>query len=315
MTAPGDAIRPPRLAPGMTIGIVSPCSPSGPARVATTVRHWEERGYRVRLGEHVSAELGGYLAGSAQQRAADLNAMLRADDVDAIVPTMGGKGASQLLPLLDYEALRARPRVVLGLSDSSILVLALHAGSGVVTFHGPTGMDYDALPGYSERAMHAMLETADAPPPLEPFSAWRTLRGGAPVQGRLLGGHLGTIRALLGTPYAPDWRGAILFVEEIDAEYHDVDAALTHFRLAGVLDEIAGLVVGRPVNVEERWRRSDETLDDVVLRCCEGLGFPIVAGVDVGHAPEKLTLPVGAVATLDPERAALALDEPAVAPA
>jgi muramoyltetrapeptide carboxypeptidase len=174
-------------------------------------------------------------------------------------------------------------------------------------------MHFSALPPYSERAMIAALTAMEPLGRLEAFGHWQTLRGAGPVQGRLLGGHLGTIRVLLGTPFAPDWDGAVLFIEEIDCELHDVDAALTHFRLAGVLDRIAALVVGRCVNVAERWRPSVETVHDVVLRCCEGTDFPILADVDLGHTDERLTLPIGALATVYPAESAISVDEAVVA--
>lgn len=301
---------PPSLKDGSVIGVVSPSSPVSSSMLAGTVEYWESRGYAVSVGDNAAASLGGYLAGSAEQRAHDVNAMLRDESIDLIVASMGGKGGAQLLPLLDYEALRAHPKQFMGLSDSSILSTALHAKTNVVTYHGPTGVNFGELgvPVYTEAAMFAALTGVAPSGALPKFSTWETLRGSSPRTGRLLGGHLGTIRALIGTPYEPEWQGSVLFIEEVAVEFHDIDAALTHFRLAGILDKIGALVVGRCVEVEERSFPSSETLNDVLLRLCDGFQFPIVTNVDLGHTDEKVTLPIGADVTLVPASADLVVE-------
>jgi len=292
--------------------VIAPSTAPRGTLLQDTIDYWEGLGHPVVVAENVGQTLGGYLGGSPAQRAADLNAMIASAEVELIVSAMGGKGAVHLLPLIDYEAFAARPKLFMGLSDVSLLVLALHARTSVVTFHGPTGMDFGALPEYTARAMLGALRATEPLGELAPHGEWRALRGDERASGPLLGGHLGTIRSLLGTPYAPDFAGAVLFLEEIDAELHDVDVSLSHLALAGVFDHIAALVVGRPVAVEERWRDSDEQMSDVVLRNCGHYGFPILYDVDLGHTEEKVTLPVGTVATVDPRRGTLSLDQPAV---
>jgi muramoyltetrapeptide carboxypeptidase len=305
----------PELRPGATVGVIAPATPPRGTLLQDTVSFWEGRGHPVVVGESVGRSLGGYLGGTPAERAADLNAMIADPEVELIVSAMGGKGSVHLLPLIDYEAFARRPKLFMGLSDVSLLVLAMHARTGVVTFHGPTGMDFGSLPAYSEAAMLAALSAVEPLGDLPSHGAWQTLRDGDPVSGRLLGGHLGTIRSLIGTPYEPEWEGAVLFVEEIDAELHDVDVSLSHLALAGVFDKIAALVVGRPVAVEERWRESDEQMSDLVLRDTADFDFPVLYDVDLGHTPEKVTLPVGALARVDPARSALAVIEPSVHPA
>lgn len=304
----------PALRPGGTVGVIAPATPPRGTLLQDTISYWEDRGHPVVVGENVGRSLGGYLGGTAAERAADLNAMIADPEVELIVSAMGGKGSVHLLPQIDYEAFAQRPKLFMGLSDVSLLVLAMHARTGVITFHGPTGMDFGSLPAYSEAAMQAALTSVEPLGDLPAHGEWQTLRDGDEVSGRLLGGHLGTIRSLIGTPYEPDWEGAVLFVEEIDAELHDVDVSLSHLALAGVFDKIAALVVGRPVAVEERWRESDERMSDVVLRDTADFDFPVLYDVDLGHAPEKVTLPVGAMARVDPGRSALAVEAPGVRP-
>ncbi len=295
-----EIVKPHRLRPGDTIGIVSVSSPVSPDVLERTVTYWSSQGYSVELGKHVTAD-DGYMAGSPEDRVADLMDMFQRSEVSAVVVAMGGKSANQMLPLLDFDVIRSHPKIFMGLSDSSILALAIYARAGLVSFHGPTGVNFglEGMHAFTERYMVRALTSPDPIGAIEPYSQWTALRGTEQVEGPILGGHLGTIRSLLGTPYAPDWTGAILFVEEVFVEHHDFDAALTHFRLAGVLDQISGLIVGRPLQVTERSFPSKESLEEVVMRVCKGYRFPIVFGVDLGHTPEKITIPIGIPARLE----------------
>ncbi len=171
-------ILPPALRPGATVGVIAPSTPPRNSLLEDTISYWESRGHPVVVGDNVGRSLAGYLAGTPAERAADLNSMIADPEVELIVATMAGKGAVHLLPLIDYDAFAARPKLFMGLSDVSLLVLTLHSRTGVVTFHGPTGMDFGSLPPYSDGAMHAAL-TAVAPlGPLPAHGEWRVLRDG-----------------------------------------------------------------------------------------------------------------------------------------
>lgn len=302
-----DLICPPRLRSGDGVAVVSPSSPPRAGCIEGTVEYWEARGHPVRVGAHARDVEGGFLAGTAQARADDLNEMLRDPEIRLIVPSMGGKGSTQILPLLDFDALRNDPKIVLGLSDASALMVALTARSGVVTFHGPTGMDFGRLgvTEYSEAMLDRAITTTDPLGAIPELSERSVVIAGDDVEGPILGGHLRTLQTLIGTPFEPVWDGAVLFVEEIDCEFHDVDASLTHLRLAGVFDRIAGLVVGACVDVRERYWESSESLTEVVARACAGYSFPVLSGVDLGHTRDKATVPLGAPARLSTARRSL----------
>ncbi|MFC6356267.1 S66 peptidase family protein [Luethyella okanaganae] len=298
---------PPRLSEGDTVGIVSPSSPPRPGCIEGMVDYWTSRGNPVKVGRHARDVEGGFLAGTARARADDFNEMLRDPDVRVIVPSMGGKGSTQLLPLIDFDALRADPKIVLGHSDGSALLVALTTRCNVTTFHGPNGMDFGRLgvTEFSEQMMNSVITRAEPLGQIPEVSTREVVRRGPAVEGRILGGHLRTLQTLIGTPYEPDWTGAILFVEEIDCEFHDVDASLTHLRLAGVLDQISGLVVGTCVDVRERYWTSSEDLSDVIARACDGSDFPILSGIDLGHTRDKVTVPLGVMARLSPDEGSL----------
>ncbi len=298
---------PKRLQPGDTVGIVSPSSPTTPGEIARMTCYFQDRGYRVKVAPNALASLG-FLAGTAQQRADDLNLMLRDPDVRMVMTSMGGAGAAHLLPLLDYQAIAHDPKIVVGLSNPSILLNAISGTAGVPTFHGPNGVQFGGgypLTPYCESNFWPLVSEALDVPHTFPVQA-QVLRGGGVVEGPLFGGHIGTNQVLLGTPWEPDWQGAILFLEEYQVELQRTDAMLAHFRLTGVLGRIKGLIVGIPLQDAEP---QAETLHDVVLRSCAGYSFPIVANVPIGHTDDKITVPIGCRVRLDAAGGSLQLLE------
>lgn len=296
-----DATLPPRLQRGDTVLVTSVSSPlpSGDhlARIDVCL---ESMGLHVVHGEHVLARKG-YLAGSAPMRADDLNRGLADDDIRAIFFAWGGKGANQLLPLIDYAIFREHPKIVLGLSDPAVIVNALHARSGVITFHGPTGVNFSDPAGLAPYTKESLTRTLfDSRPvgALPPHSTWESLRTGT-ATGRLVGGHLSTIQTLLGTSFEPAWDERIFFWEEVGRTPRQIDHILTHFRLRGVFDKIAGMVVGRPLSCDDPETDASIDIRSMILSVCDSFAFPILFNVDLGHADPKLTLPIGALAELE----------------
>jgi muramoyltetrapeptide carboxypeptidase len=283
---------PKRLRLGETVGIVSTSSPATPEAVDNMKRYFEKRGYSVKVGPNALAKFG-FLAGTDRQRADDFNLMLHDSDVRMIVTSMGGAGAVHLLPLIDYEAIASDPKIVTGLSNPAIVLNAISQVARVPTFHGPNGVEFGtgSLTRFCEENFWPMVsEDLSIPYTFPVGDGMRILRESGVVEGRLFGGHQRSIQPLIGTRYEPDWRDSILFIEEINDELYRIDAMLAHFRLAGVFDSINGLIVGSPA---ESYEVDVETLEDIVLRNCEGYDFPIVANVPVGHTDDKITVPIG----------------------
>lgn len=291
-------IRPPAAPPGSTVAVVATSSPVTSDELDRLVGSFHDRGYQVRTYPS-SQTATGYLAGPADQRAADLMAAFTDPDVRLIVPATGGKGAAHLLPLLDYDAIAANPTILTGMSDPSILLNAIHGRTGLLTLHGPSGYDFFQRPVHDDTAtafFHAI--TGELAGRDVTGKDWSIVRGaGTAVRGPVVGGHLGTVRALVGTDYLPDLDGAILILEEVFVGWVDIDAALTHLRLAGVFDRIAALVVGVPVDTT-RGEAPDATWDELIVRCAGG-SFPVLAGVEFGHTPHKIPLPIGGTVELD----------------
>ncbi len=312
-------LRPPRLKVGDTIGLVSPASAiyeREPFAIAT--ESLQALGFKVKEGKYLRARLGRF-AGSDVQRAEDLNALFADPEVNGILAITGGSGATRILKLLDYELIRRHPKCLAGYSDITALINAIYMRSGVVTFHAPLGVSEwnDFSVGYFRRVlMEGEAVTFKNPAERDGLLAQtrgriQTIRGGR-ARGRLLGGNLAVLTTLLGTPFLPDFRGAILFIEEINEYIYRVDRMLSHLRLAGVFDQLAGVVIGQFTDCKPGDGFGSLPLDDVFDDYFKGLNIPVFSGSLFGHTKLKFTLPVGLDAEMDADNGTLMLLQPAV---
>lgn len=291
-------LKPPAVAPGSGIALVSTSSPVPADDLDRLVAYFEQRGHTVHLAPHARAATG-YLAGPAGERAADLMASFANPEISLIVPATGGKGAAHLLDLLDYQTIAANPTVFTALSDPSILANAIMARAGLAALHGPTGYDFSRpiVNAATEQAFWQIV-SGHVKDVEVTGTDWRVPRGaGTLFEGPVVGGHLGTIRALVGTRWMPQLDGALLILEEVFVPWVHVDAALTHLRLAGVFERIAGLLVAVPVD-SAREDAPDESYDELILRCVGGK-FPVVTGAAFGHTETKFPLPLGLPIQID----------------
>jgi muramoyltetrapeptide carboxypeptidase len=240
--------RPHALRPGDTVGLITPSSyTSDPDELEFAARVVRFFDLRLKTGKNVG-QRAGYLAGSVAQRVSDLHDMFRDPDVKAIFAVRGGYGAAQLLDRIDYDLIRANPKIFLGYSDITALHLAMQKRAGLVTFHGPVATSH--LSAWSQNGLRkALFETQPIglvtnPPDsnaLRPGHTMRTVRSGK-ARGRLAGGNLTLISTTLGTPFEIETRGRILLLEDIEEDIYRIDRMLTHLRLAGKLDGVAGIV-------------------------------------------------------------------------
>lgn len=302
------------LKPGGTIGI---CSPSGPTKdaaeaLARTAAYFSERGYRVVIGAHAGDEASAsgkpYLAGEDTDRAADLNRFLRDGEIDLILCARGGYGAMRLLDKIDYDAARRDPKPVVGYSDVTALSLALLARAGVISFSGimataGSGFGEDSLDPFSAQSFFVAVGEGPLPRTLTgppEGASWQVHRAPAAhtLTGPLIPVCLSLLTSLTGTPFLPDLSGAILIIEDVYEELYAIDRFLTQARLAGLLDNLAGILIGTFNGVTDQV----ETLHREVPHLCLEMTPPsvaIVSGVAYGHIPRRLTLPVGAVSVVD----------------
>lgn len=330
--SPGDrpnpntqrSLKPPVLRTGDTVGMVAPASNAYEAEEIVIAKEtMEQYGFKVELGRHVTEQYG-YLAGKDDARAADINEMFRRPDIRGIVTFSGGYGCSRLLPLLDYNLIRQHPKVIVGHSDITSLLLGIHRQTGLVTFHGSSGLTGvgDYAKSHFRRAIMSTTEIgAIAQPPkpadgeVERTHRLITIVPGQ-ATGQLVGGNLTLVTNLLGTPFEPDTRGKILFLEEIGEEPYSVDRMLTQLWLAGKFQDAAGIALGHFVNCYPREHQPSfpQTLSlETILRDrFEPLKKPTLYNLMFGHVKENAVLPIGVTATLDATAKTLTITENAV---
>ena len=321
-------IKPPRLRLGDTIGIVSPSwggAGAYPHRVERGVKHLESLGFKVKIAPHALNQRGS-VSDTAENRVSDLHEMFVAPDVRAIVGTIGGNHSCHLLPWLDFDLIRAHPTILMGFSDITVLNVAIWAKTGLVTFNGPMLLtdfaEYPQMLEYTERSFTTTLGRAEPPGIIEPSPWWTEefldwslkndlerarqlepaegpmwLRQGF-AEGPLIGGCIDSLEHLRGTAFWPDLRNAILFLEtsEEKPSPSDVDAMLMDYQNMGVLEQIRGLLFGRPMRYSPPEKHE---LHQVLLDRSSAYDFPVVAELDFGHTAPQFVLPIGCRARID----------------
>ena len=275
-----------RLREGDLVGVIAPAGPVLPEQLAAIAPLYARHGLRVRLYPGCSASAG-YLAGSDALRLADLHAALADDDVAALHCLRGGYGAMRLLDGIDTDLLRAKPKLLIGYSD----ITALHAlwcRHGVPSLHAPMPASDLIKPGREadEAALFNLLRNGlRAGDVLAPVLEPGTLRVAGVAEGRLIGGNLSLVAALLGTGFEWPTDDAVLFLEDINEELYRVDRLLTQLRLAGVLQAVRGFVLGS---------FTEATAPTPLLReMLAAHGKPLLASWPSGHGTPNQPLPLG----------------------
>ena len=303
-----------------TIGVAAASSPfENRSEIDRGVRWYEERGYRVKLAPHVYAR-DDFVAGDAQARADDVTALFGDDDVDVVQMLRGGYGASQVVPLLDYEVIAANPKPFVGYSDVTALHVAIRQRTSLVTFYGlgltsmgaPKREEWD-----KERFLRAMTATeALGEVPARPDDPYIGRLGSGRATAPLVGGCLWLLRETLGTPWEVELDGAVLFFEDVHAPPSNVDGMLTQLRNAGKLENVKGIAIGEMHKSEhsdepDPWLRS-RSMEDVFEHHLEPLGVPILHNLPLGHGKHLVTIPLGVTATIDADARSLTIDEAAL---
>ena len=291
---------PPALGSGARVALIAPAGPlRGPDELAASIAHAESLGWEPVPGANVLRGAG-YLAGSDAERLLDFNAALRDDRIDGIWCVRGGYGAMRILDGVDYEAIRRRPKPIIGYSDITALHAAVGVRSGVVTLHGPTARG-ELTPFSRDSLVRAAIEQRDS---CGSALEARTLRDGR-TEGRLVGGNLALLAALAGTPYAPDYAGAILVVEDVGEATYRIDRMLRQLALSGALTQLAGIAFGRFTEGSDPDDASSGELDVVLGEAADLAGVPAVSNIPLGHIADQWTVPLGARAELDAARRTL----------
>ncbi|MDH5584681.1 MAG: LD-carboxypeptidase [Gammaproteobacteria bacterium] len=287
-----EPTKPKRLSPGARIGIVNPAYWLEPERQKRAVSVFENLGYELVLGKSTTLRQDIY-AGAPEDRAADINAMFADASIDAIVCARGGYGGNRVWPLLDYEAIRANPKIFVGFSDTTGMLTSIAQRTGLVTFHGPM------LTTYGKQTIDYNLETfqnilsgqSNVEIRSPEACRARTLKPGQ-ARGPLWGGNLTLVNTRLGTPEQIDTKGAILFLEDVGEDLYKFDRMMVHLRESGSLDHIRGLIVGEMLEMSDTEVPFGKNTDEIVMDVCGDLDIPIVSNFPCGHGDYQATLPV-----------------------
>lgn len=303
------------LQPGDTIGVIAPSSPGKPEILERAETELEALGFQVKMGETCYLSYGGYLAGTSEVRANELNAMFADPDIDGILCLRGGYGSPQMLPLLDYDLIARNPKLFIGYSDITALHTALGQKAGLATLQGPmasAGIAYTLDAVSSGYLLRAMTEPEPLGPILNPPDEVIACMVGGCVTGPIVGGNLALIAALMGTPYELDTRGKLLFLEDIDEEPYRVDRMLTQLALAGKFEDAQGIICGTFTNCNSVNYSHGFQIIDVFNNVVAPFGKPMIWNLQSGHGAYNIALPFGVEATLDAANGILIIEESVV---
>ncbi|MEM6333795.1 MAG: LD-carboxypeptidase [Planctomycetota bacterium] len=327
-----ERVKPARLQPGDTIKLIAPAGVALMHRIEIVRERLEARGYHVILPDNLSRKTG-YLAGPDQVRADEFTAAFANPEVDAVFPATGGFGTTRMMHLVDWDVVKANPKIFIGFSDITALHAALNQRAGLVTFHSPNpqwglGSD-DGMHPFAEKAFWRAIEgprdgeaegsytidPAENGPPLAeepPAVLPKTLVGGT-AEGVIVGGNLALVAALMGTPDELHMDGVILYLEDVNEPPYKVDRMLATLKAAGKLDRLAGVLLGRFTKGEPD-EKDNHTIDDVFVDYFTDAPYPVLAHFPAGHVTDNATLPLNVPARLDADAQTVTLlEEPTAA--
>ena len=310
-----DMIKPRALKRGDTIGLVGV---SGAMHDPET--HFDKMlagidalGFKVVIADSCREQYG-YLSGTDVSRATGLNRMFADDRVDAVVCMRGGYGVHRMLDLVDFDLIRANPKLFLGYSDITALHTAIHEKVGMITLHGPMpSTEWFDMDDFTRQSLWRALTST------RPLGALANPEGVTPrcvvpgrCSGRLVGGNLTLIASACGTPYALDATDKVLLLEDVGEKVYRLDSMLTQLRQAGLFEQCAGVVLGGFTRCPEEYERYALHLEDIISDIVVPAGKPVLANMMIGHTPTKITVPLGAMCELDATRGTLTMTEAAL---
>jgi muramoyltetrapeptide carboxypeptidase len=282
-------IKPQRLRKGDRIGVISPAGPVSKQELQPGLSFLESCGFSVYVAPHVY-DIRDYLAGEDHDRLDDFHSVIMDPEISAVICARGGYGCMRLLQNIDYNLIKEYPKILVGYSDVTALILAVYFKSGVVTYHGPMIREY--IHG-KEANLKNLLGFLSSKGGGSIRIQGEVLRNGS-AEGPLLGGNLSLICHLIGTSFLPPLEGSVLFLEDNGELPYRLDRMLTHLAMSGVLENLAGLIFG---DFEKCGEISEvnKLLKEFSSRC----DFPVVKGLNVGHGPVNIPFPIGVRAALD----------------
>lgn len=293
-----EIIIPRRLREGESIGVIAPAGPVTPLELQPSIEFLESSGHPIIPAPHIYRQQD-YLAGEDHLRLEDFHAMFLNEKVKAIICVRGGYGSMRLLNDIDFDMIQEHPKIIVGYSDITALLLGLYQKTGLITFHGPVIREISKNNHKNLENLIKVIRSGDQPD--FDLQEAKALKSGNAI-GTLIGGNLSLICHLVGTPYLPSMKGALLFIEDCEEPIYRIDRMLNHLKLSGLLKEISGLIGGHFKDCGDQ-----KAIDQLILEVVSDLNIPVVSGMSFGHGTVNTTLPIGCKAELDTKRMGLTL--------
>jgi muramoyltetrapeptide carboxypeptidase len=301
--ASAKTIKPAALHQGDKIGLIAPASSFNREGFLAGCERLRQMGYEPVYSQNIF-DRDIYFAGTVERRAHEFQEFWRRDDIAALVCVRGGYGSNYLLEKVDYRVIAARPKILLGCSDVTSLLTAIHDRTGLVGFHGPM-VAKDIADGTFDLTSwkNALQGAANWSVPTAGVEVLRSGKG----SGRLYGGCLSLLVASLGTQFEIQTDGCILFIEDIAEKPYRIDRMLMQMRLAGKLEKVHGFVFGEMLDCAPP-KGETYNLQQVIMRVLAPFNVPIIYGLKSGHVSSgNITLPIGVEAELEAQGADVSL--------
>nr|WP_312753297.1 LD-carboxypeptidase [Bacillus mobilis] len=310
---------------GDTIGIYSPSSPAtytSPKRFERAKSYLQQKGFHILEGS-LTGRYDYYRSGSIQERAEELNALIRNPNVSCIMSTIGGMNSNSLLPYIDYDAFQNNPKIMIGYSDATALLLGIYAKTGIPTFYGPALVpsfgEFEPFVDYTynyfaETLLHDQVLPYNIKQPLfwsdefinwemkteekeRRHNNWISVTNGQ-ATGRIIGGNLNTIEGIWGSTYMPSIQeGDILFIEDSSKNAATIERSFSFLKINGVFDKVSGILLGKHEQFDDCG--TNRKPYEILLEVLQNQSIPLLADFDCCHTHPMITMPIGLQVNMD----------------
>ena len=307
-----------------TIGVCSPSFPISavePIRYERGIKYLENKGFQVKNGL-LYKKKDFYRSGTIKERAQEFNNLLYDENIQIIMTSIGGNNTNSILPYIDYEYIKKHPKIIIGFSDITALLLAIYAKTGLVTFYGPDiASSFGELPPFADWTFESFnsfvngisvpynyempiawtdefIDWSEQDRSKEQYSnQWVCVKQGT-CQSRLIGGNLNTMEGFFGTEYMPVInKGDILFIEDAEKDAYTIERSFSLLKLAGVFDKVSGIILGKHEKFDDNG--TGRKPYEILLEVIGDTSIPILADFDCCHTHPMLTMPIGCEVRLD----------------
>lgn len=313
-----DSIKPLRLSRGDTVALIAPCSQINPDIVRYATERMHALGLKVWIPNDVNSKFGPY-AGTCESRVQQINSAFKNPNIKAIIALIGGTGANELLDNIDYKLIKDNPKIIMGYSDITALLIAIHEHTGLITFHGPiAGLPW---PEFTVNNVKNVLfdskKIVFQNPRIKEDDLTQTLYRTTTINkgvatGEILGGNLTVLTTMMGSKHFPkNWKGKILFLEDTGEDVYKIDRMLSQLKNAGLLNNLSGFVLGTCTDCKSL-TVGGFTLEQVIDRYIKPLHIPAFSGAMIGHQDKMFVVPEGSIVKIDADVGSISMLESAV---